>query len=129
MKITKYPYWDIYKCSKSYKTTDNGIIILFKYMVQHDWQKFFQKKRNILLDTTRWVNYMGNAEELLKTDMLSGDKALCIKVASYREIADYQLYKDKSINIDRIPKEIIDRVLKVPLIRKIGNKLFLVYED
>jgi len=108
---------------------DKGTVILFKYIYQRDWQKFFHKGRSKILDTTRWVNYMGNAEELLKSDMMTMDKALCIQVASYREIADYQLYGDTSINIDRIPKEILERVLKVPLIRKVGTKLFLVYED
>lgn len=129
MKILRYNFEDLYRCASYYKTNQSGVVILFNYMFRREWQKFFEHRRTKLLDTTRWCNYIGNAEEFINSDLSIMDKAIIIKVASYREFANYDIYGDKTIKIDRIKDIPIERIERIPLIQIKNDKIKLMFEN
>jgi len=129
MKIMRYNFEDMYKCASYYKTNQHGVVRLFNYMYYRDWQKFFEHGRKRLLDTTRWCNYIGNVEEFINSDLSVMDRAIIIKVASYREFANYDLYGDNTIKIERIKDIPIERIEEISLIKIKNDKIKLTFED
>lgn len=128
-KLLKYNFEDMYKCASYYKTNQHGVVQLFSYMYNRDWQKFFEHDRKKLLDTTRWCNYMLNVEDFINSDLSIMDRAIIIKIASYREFANWNLYSDNSIKIERIKDIPIERIEEISLINIEDNKIKLTFED
>lgn len=128
MKIFRYNFEDMYKCASYYKTNQHGVVTLFGYLYRRDWQKFFEHGRSRFLDTTRWCNYIGNVDEFINSDLSIMDRAIIIKVASYREFANYDLYGDKAIKIERIKDIPIERIEEISLIKIENDKIFLTFE-
>ena len=128
MKIFKYNFDDLYKASNGYKTRQAGVVHLFNHLLNRDWTKFFKTGRTKILDTTRWCHYIGNPQELIYSKISIMDKAIIIKIASYRDFANYELYGDKSIKIERIKDIPIERIESIDLIKIKDDKIFLTFE-
>ena len=129
MKLLRYNFNDMYKCASYYRTKQHGVVRLFNYMYRREWQKFFEHGRSKLLDTTRWCNYMLNVEEFINSDLSVMDRAIIIKVASYREFANYDQYGDNAILIERIKDIPIERIEEISLINIENNKIKLTFEN
>ena len=129
MKIFRYNFDDIYKVATGYKTRQKGVTQLFHHLYNRDWIKFFKSGRNKILDTTRWCHYIGNVEEMLYSDLSIMDKAIIIKLASYRDYANYELYGDKTIRVERIKDIPIERIERISLVKISNDKLSFTFEE
>lgn len=129
MKLFRYNFDDIYKSASYYKTNQHGVVRLFGYLYGRDWQKFFEHGRTKMLDTTRWCNYMGNVDEFINSDLSVMDRAIIIKIASFREFANYDLYGDNTIRVERIKDIPMERVEEISLIKIENDKIKLTFED
>lgn len=127
MKITRYNYWDLYKYTNGFKTRELGLVKLINDLYKQNWREFHNKKR--ILDTTRWVHYIGNIEVILNSGLSVIDKAVYFKIATYREYSDYMLYGDLSIDIERIEDISMLYIKKMPYIKINNDKLTFTFEE
>ncbi len=130
MKLLKYNFDDIYKCSSYYKTNAKGVLWLTTYIHKREWQKFFEHGRKRILDTTRWCNYMFNFQAVLDSDLNVTQKAVIIKLASLRDFADYNLYGDSYIDLKRAVEDIpLNYLENISLIQVKNDKIKLMFEE
>ncbi|MCP3899130.1 MAG: hypothetical protein GY707_05285 [Desulfobacteraceae bacterium] len=130
MKLLRYNFSDIYKCSSYYKTNAKGTVWLTTYIHKREWQKFFEHGRRKILDTTRWCNYMFNFQVVLDSELNVTQKAVIIKLASLREFSDFNLYGDSSIDLKRAVESIpLEYIESIPLIQIKNDKIKLIFEE
>jgi len=128
MKLLRYNFNDLYSAAGQYKTKHQGVFYMFRDLYNRRWDRFFKPGRHNMLDHERWCNYMLNTKEFINSDLSTMDKAIIIKVASYRDLANYKLYGDTAIKIERIEGIPIERLKKIPLIDINNDKIELKFE-
>lgn len=129
MTTVKYNFEDLYKSSSQYNTRHYGVVKLFRFLYNREWNQFFKPGRHKHLDTTRWCNYILNVEDFINNDNLSiMDKAIIIKIASFREYGNWMQYGDNSIKLERIKDIPIERLEEISLINIKNDKLYLTFE-
>ena len=101
---------------------------MFRDLYNRRWDRFFKPGRHNMLDSERWCNYMLNAKEFINSDISVMDKAIIIKLASYRELANYKIYGDTAIKLERIEDIPIERIEKIPLVHINKNRIELKFE-
>lgn len=126
--LMRYNFEDMYKASDQYMTKHQGVFYLFRDMYNRRWDKFFTREKRNMLDHNRWCNYMLNVKEFIRSDLSFMDKAIIIKLASYRDISNYKVYGDTAIKIERIEGIPIERIKKIPLVQIKDNKIKLIFE-
>jgi len=131
MKVLKYNFNDLYNISDQFKTKQYGVVQLLNYIYDKDWSKFQMRSRKILLNSSRWCNYICNPYVFLNTRSLTiMDKALIIKIASFRDISNYTLYDDKSIRLERIEDIPLKRINRlIPFIEIVNDRLLFTFEN
>ena len=128
--MLRYNFIDLYSAASTfYDTKQIGVYTLFRHLYNRRWDMFFKKGRHNILDSTRWLNYIINPEKIIHSNLSVNDKAIIIKLASYRDLANLEIYGDKSINIERVDDDTLNRIKDIPLIKIENNKIKLTFED
>lgn len=128
-ELLRFNFDDIYALSSHYSTRAKGTVLLLKYLHRRDWQKFFEHNRSRLLNSERWCNYILNFQEVLVSDLTTTQKAVVIKLASMRDLADYKIYDDRSIDVNRVKDIPMDYIEGIPLIEIKNDKINLKFEE
>jgi len=131
MIVIRYNFNDLYRISSQFKSKQYGVVKLFYYIYDKDWLKFQIHGRKKVLDSSRWCNYLCNPYTFLNTRALTTmDKALIIKIASFRDISNYNLYNDKSVRLERIEDIPIKRLDRLkPFIEIVNDRLLFTFEE
>lgn len=128
----KYNFIDLYRGARKFNRRHYGVVELFIHLQNKDWEAIIKAAGNLdnLLDLTRQCDYMINSKELIynRYGLSVMDKAIIIKIASYRDYGNWRQYGDNSIKLERIKDIPIERLEKIPLIDIKNDKLYLTFE-